>query len=592
MKKNWILTGHKADYVTIAKKYNIDPVTAIIMRNRGVDIENDDSVKAYLYADLSKLYDPHLLKDADAFSVILEEKVRNHKKIRVITDYDIDGVQSSVIAKKMLRDIGADFDLVIPHRIEDGYGISIDLIKQAITDGIDTIITCDNGISAIEPIAYAKENGLTILVTDHHEIPYEEVNGEKEHKHISADAIVNPKQEDCNYPFKGLCGAAVIWKVAQVVYERFGFSKEHYLDTLENVAFATIGDVMELVDENRIIVKHGLSCMQNSKSVGLNALIKESGLQGTKITSYHIGFVLGPCINASGRLDTAKLSLELLEETDEQKASSLAKTLVELNTERKALTEEGIKEAENYLIEHHMLENSVYVIYLPNLHESLNGIVAGKIKEKYYRPTFVFSDGTECIKGSGRSIDGYSMYDELVKVSEYMLGFGGHPLAAGLSIKDEDTLNKFYDALLGKCQLTEEELTPKVMIDVAMPLEYISEKVINEFELLEPFGNANKKPVFATKHAKITGLQVIGANKDSVKLILMTDSGYKMTSLLFKRANELKEMLDNALGESAWEGLLLRKEVDAFLDIVYYPSVNEFRGIKELQVIISDFRIG
>lgn len=577
------------DFSSIAEKYHISPVIARLIRNR--EIVGDEQIQKYLNATLEDLYDAHLLKDADKAANIIIKKIREHKKIRLITDYDIDGVESSYIGKKVLRDLGADFDCVIPHRIENGYGISIDLIEKAIADDVDTIITCDNGIAAIEQIAYAKEHGLTVIVTDHHEVPYEEVNGQKQYKYVNADAIVNPKQEECNYPFKGLCGATVIWKVAQILYEKEGYPKEKAFEMIENVAFATIGDVMELVDENRILVRYGLEKMQNSSNVGFRALVKACGLEDTKIASYHIGFVLGPCINASGRLETAIKALELLEETDEVVAEARAKEIVELNTERKAMTEEGVSEAEAYIEEHQLSDKPILVIYLPQLHESLNGIVAGRIKELYHKPTFVLSNGENCIKGSGRSISAYSMYEELVKVLNCMLGFGGHPLAAGLSIENEEKVTEFYENLLKNCQLTEEDLKQSIYIDMALPFQYIYADLIKQLDVLEPFGNGNKKPLFGAKHLRICSLKLIGADKKSAKLTLMNDESVKMTALLFKKADDLVQAILEKGGESMLEGLFIGKNTDVFMDIIFYPSINEFRGVEELQVIISDFRI-
>lgn len=589
MENKWFLRNKKADFFSLGQKFHIDPVITRIITNRGV--EGEEAVNKYLNATLVDLYDPHLLKDANKGADLLIKKVKEKKKIRAITDYDIDGVQCSVIVKALLSNIGADFDCIIPHRIEDGYGISIDLIKDAIAAGVDTIITCDNGISAIKPIAYAKEHGLTVIVTDHHEMPYEMVEGEKKYIKTNADAVINPKQPDCTYPFEGLCGAAVIWKFSQVVYEKMGIDRTKSCDLLENVAFATIGDVMELVDENRIIVKYGLKCIRHSNSVGLNALIRECGIDNNTINSYHIGFILGPCINASGRLDTAKLSLELLEEKDEERAKELAKTLVELNNERKELTEKGIKEAEKYLVENNMLEDKVYVIYLPDIHESLNGIIAGKIKEKYYRPTFVLSNGEDCIKGSGRSIEGYSMYEKLVEVKELMLGFGGHPLAAGLSIANEETVDAFRKELNKKCQLSEEELVPKTYIDVPMPIDYINFNFIEQLDVLEPFGNGNKKPVFATKHLSIRSITLLGSNKSTIKMRVNDDNGYGLDAMMFHQADELKELITNAYGNEVWEAALKGNVADLFIDAVYYPSINEFRGTKKLQIILSEVRL-
>lgn len=589
MESQWFLYTKKADFEAISRKFNIDPVVARIIRNR--DVITDAEIECYLNGTLDQLYDPHLLKDADRGAKLLLQKVKEKKKIRAITDYDIDGVQSSVIVKHLLKRIGAEYDCVIPRRIEDGYGISVELIKTAIADGVDTIITCDNGISAIDAIQYAKDNGLTVIVTDHHEMPYEMVGEEKRYLNTAADVVINPKQPDCPYPFQGLCGAAVIWKFMQVVYDHMKIDVRESFDLLENVAFATVGDVMDLIDENRIIVKYGLEQIHATKQIGLNALIDACGLAKESIKSYHIGFVLGPCINASGRLETAYQALSLLEETDPKKAKEEAEELVKLNNQRKEMTEEGIDAANKYIEENHMENDCVLVIYLPLLHESLNGIVAGKITEKYYRPTFVLSDAKDGIKGSGRSIEDYSMYDELVKVKECLVKFGGHPMAAGISLKGAAEVKKFREALLNNCSLTPEQLLPKTHIDVPMPISYINFNLVNQLDVLEPFGTGNKKPVFAAKDLIVRSMQIIGSNQNSLKIRLCDENGYGMDALLFHQAQEMEEKIVKKYGNDVWKDVLAGKNTSLRLDIIYYPSINEFRNTRQLQIIVSEAKI-
>lgn len=470
----WMLYNKRADFVSIAQKFHIDPLIAKVLRNK--DLTTDEQINRYLNGGINDLYDPHLMKDMDKGVSVIIEKINHKKKIRVVNDYDVDGVASGHILYSALKRCGTDVSIRVPDRIKDGYGLNRNIIEEAHTDGIDTIITCDNGIAALEEIAYAKELGMTVVVTDHHSIPFEkDENGEIRYLKSEADAIINPHQIDCGYPYDGLCGAAVAWKFICVLYEKLGIAKDEAYDMIEFVAFATVADVMELTDENRILVKLGLKKINAGmcSNTGLKLLIEENSLQPDQVSAYHFGFVLGPCVNASGRLETAKIALRLFQEADTDKARKIAKRLIELNEERKALTLEGVEAAEEQIKKFHMEKDKVLVIYLPDVHESLAGIIAGRIRETYYRPVFVLTKGENGVKGSGRSIEEYSMFEEMNKCKEFLDGFGGHPMAAGLSLQAEN-IGSFRSALNEKTTLTDVDLVEKIHIDAAMPLSYVS----------------------------------------------------------------------------------------------------------------------
>ena len=570
--KKWVLSAKKADFNKIAEKFKIDPVVAALITNRG--IAGDDAIYEYLQGDLSLLNDPKQMKDMAKTVAILESKIKQGHKIRVIGDYDIDGVMSTYILQRGLKACGGTVDYVIPHRINDGYGINIDLIKVAIAEGIDTIITCDNGISASEQIAYAKEQGLTVIVTDHHEVPYQE-EGDKRHEILPpADAIVNPKQEQCSYPFEGICGATVAYKVMTRLYCQFDLPANKHEEFLEYVAIATIGDVMDLVGENRILVKAGLQRLQKTDNFGLRELIKANDLELGHISPYHIGFVLGPCLNASGRLDVATYALELLDSTDVATAAKIAGDLKALNEARKIMTVQGVEDAIIKVEDSTIKDDKVLVVYLPDCHESLAGIIAGRLRERYYKPTIILTDGENCIKGSGRSIESYSMYDELVKCQKLFIKFGGHKLAAGLSLKNQDDILKFRKQINEICVLTKADLTEKIVIDVAMPLSYISAKLIKEIELLQPFGKGNTKPVFARKNIIIRDCRIFGKHNNVLKMKAVDEDGFVMDAIYF--------------GEN--EGFIARIEKPEPIAITYYPNINSYNGRDTLQVVISHFQ--
>ncbi len=569
--EKWVIAAKRADFNKIAREYGIDPVIARLIRNRDVTEEKD--IREYLNGKVEELPSPWLLKDMDRAVEILRLKIRQNKPIRIIGDYDIDGVVSTYILLEGLRRLGARADTYIPDRIADGYGIHLPLIEKALADGIDTILTCDNGIAAAEEIAYAKAKGLTVVVTDHHEVPFT-LRGEiREETLPGADAVVNPKRQDCPYPQKILCGAVVAYKLIQALYEDYGLPREEAEKYLELAAIATVGDVMDLRGENRILVKEGLRRLPDTWNTGLRELIRANGLEGKKLTAYHIGFVLGPCLNASGRLDTAQRSLELLKAEEEETAARLAGDLVSINQSRKSLTAQGVEQAVELVETTSLKDDRVLVVYLPDCHESLAGIIAGRLREKYYRPVIVLTRGEQSVKGSGRSIEAYSMFEALSQCKELMIQFGGHPMAAGLSIEEEN-VPRLRKKLNEQCTLTPEELCPKITIDVAMPFSYIRRDLIEQLELLEPFGKGNAKPVFAQKGVRVRNSRVFGANKNVVKMQLMTEDGYTIEGVYF---GESEPFLARAAGETP-------------LSVTYYPSVNHYQGRESLQVVIQNYR--
>ena len=584
--EKWVVINKKADFNELGKRFGISPVTARLIRNR--DVVTEEEISKYLNGTIADLNNPHLLKDVDYLCTVLKEKIELGKEIRIIGDYDIDGVMATYILYKGLSYVGARVSTKIPDRMKDGYGINEHLIEQAKEDGMDTIITCDNGIAAISEIAYAKQLGMTVLVTDHHEIPYEEVNGKKLFLRSEADAIVNPKQEECTYPFKGLCGAAVAFKVIQVLYEMYQIPVEISYEFLENVALATVGDVMDLVGENRILVKEGLKRIQKTQNVGMRALILQNNLELRRINAYHFGFVLGPCINASGRLDTARISLQLFLEKDSQKAEVIAKELVELNTQRKDMTAEGVEIAKAF-VEEKYKSDKVLVIYLPDTHESLAGIIAGRIRETYHKPVFVMTKAEDGIKGSGRSIEEYSMYEELCKCKELFTKFGGHPMAAGLSLQTEN-LETFRKKINEYCTLTEEDFIPKIKIDIAMPVGYPSTTLIRELDLLEPFGKSNTKPQFADKDLKIKRASIVGKNRNVLRLQLETQYGELISAVYFGDVEQFLDYYSEQFGSSEVEAALLGKSNKILMQIVYYPEINSYNEIENVQIIIRNYR--
>ena len=585
--EKWVVAAKKADFNLIGRQFHIDPVIARLIRNR--DVVGEEKIKEYLLGTIDTIPSPWLMKDMKKAVDILEKKIQQQAKIRIIGDYDIDGVTSTYILLKGLTRIGANVDTYIPDRVADGYGIHEHLIDRAESDKIDTIVTCDNGIAACAEIQMAKEKGMTVIVTDHHEVPFDEQDGEKRYRIPPADAVMDPKQPDCLYPFKGLCGAAVAYKLMEALWESMGKDSADLDDLIENVAIATIGDVMDLEDKNRIFVKEGLQMLRRTKNPGLKALIECTGIDKNSLNSYHIGFVLGPCINASGRLDTAKRALELLRAGTQKEADILAGDLKALNDSRKDMTEEAVKQAEEQVETTTISKDKVLVVYLPDCHESLAGIVAGRIRENYYKPVFVLTDAEEGVKGSGRSIDGYHMYEELNKCKELLTKFGGHRLAAGLSLPKEN-VGKFREMLNKNCTLTEEEMKEKVTIDMEMPFGCVTEGLVKELELLEPFGKGNTKPVFAARDVTLLGARILGKNRNVLKLQVQDVNGCRIEAMLFHHADDFLGKLEEQYGKTEVEALLKGRGRQIRISMTYYPDINEYMGKKTPQIVVTHYR--
>ena len=585
--QQWVVTSKRADFKEIGSRFGIDQVTARIIRNR--DVVGEDAIEQYLHGTLTDLADAHRMKDAVQLVEILIRKMQAKKKIRIIGDYDIDGVMSSYILYRALMRCKADVDVAIPNRITDGYGLNLHLIEDAIEAGVDTIVTCDNGIAAIEEIAYAKKKGITVLVTDHHEIPYEETDGERHYLQSEADAIVNPHQQECDYPYKDLCGAGVAWNVVRILYEKMQIQEEEAYELLEFVGFATVGDVMPLTGENRILVREGLKRIHHTKNTGMKALIAQCGLMPEQIESYHFGFVLGPCINAAGRLDTAKRALALFQTQDECVAVQLANELVVLNEERKAMTADGVQEAKQLCEENGYEKDPVLVIFLPEVHESIAGIIAGRIREHFGRPTFVLTRGEEGLKGSGRSVEGYSMYEEMCRCSSLFTKFGGHPMAAGLSLPEEN-IDAFREQMNRNCPLTVEQLQPKVHIDVPMPVDYVTNALVEEFHILAPFGKDNPKPVFADRNLRISRMWVVGKNQNVLRLSLVSEQGMPVSGIYFGDIAAFEDYLEEQFGAEELEKARRGRENAIRISAVYYPKINRYRDSESLQFEIQYYR--
>lgn len=568
-KTQWMVQTKKADFNAIGQAFHISPVTARIIRNR--DVVGMDKVRQYLLGTAEDLYDPLLLPDMEPALQVLAQKIREGKRIRIVGDYDIDGICSTYLLFRALKRVGAAVDYEIPDRIKDGYGINEAIIRAAAEDGIDTILTCDNGIAAIEQAELAAELGMTMVVTDHHDIRQDEAGRDLLPR---AAAVVNPKRKDSRYPYPDICGGMVAYKLVKGLYRCMGVPEKEWQDLMAFAAIATVGDVMKLKDENRIVVKEGLKRIGQTENIGLKKLIEINDLDPDRLTAYHIGFVIGPCLNASGRLETAKLALSLLLSEDEETADALAGKLKGLNDTRKSMTMRSVEEAAK-LVEERYLEDWVLVVFLPDCHESLAGIVAGRLRERYHRPTIVLTRGEESVKGSGRSIEGYHMFESLVEVQELLLKFGGHPMAAGLSLNEAavDLFRKRLNENARK-KLTEADLVEKVWIDVALPFEYIDEPLIQELHILEPFGQGNEKPQFAQRHLKIRSARVAGKLRNVVMLSLASDSGTVMEARWFGEGDRFMEEMGDC----------------SFMDAIYYPEINEYNGRRSIQVMIKQYR--
>ena len=583
----WLVYNKRADFKVIGEKYHIDPVVARILVNR--DVGDDASIAAYLHPSKKDFGDAGLLQDMDKAIALLQKAIQQNTKIRIIGDYDIDGVNATYILLDGIRRCGGKVDAAIPDRMKDGYGINEHLIEQALSDGKELLITCDNGIAAINEINFAKEKGMTVVVTDHHEIPYRNTEQGKEFLRSKADAIVNPKQADCPYPCKGICGAVVAWKLVQVLYERMDIPVEEADIFIENAGFATVGDVMDLTGENRILVKLGLKALEHTKNPGMKALIAKNKLSDKPLSAYHIGFVLGPCINASGRLDTAKRSLELLLERDEVKASALAGELVELNESRKYMTQQETQKALEQIEKEGREKDKVLVVYLPECHESLAGIIAGRIREAYQRPVFVLTRGEEGVKGSGRSIEAYSMFDKMTEVAELFTKYGGHPMAAGLSMREED-IDKLREQLNQKAELSEEDMAEVVRLDAVLPMSYFTVDTIRQLSVLEPCGKSNTKPVFADRNIKVTRASIVGVNRNVLKLHLLDSKGNPVAGVYFGEVEKFLTFLSEKFGSEEVDAAMHGKENSIQFAAVYEPAVDTYSGRESVQAIIRRFR--
>lgn len=585
--EKWFLMRKGAPFGEIAEKFHINPVLARLIRNR--DVVGNENIQRYLYGILNDLYDGMLMKDMDKAVDILLEKIQEDKKIRIIGDYDIDGINATYILLEGIRALGGDVDIDIPDRMKDGYGLNRDLIDRAFDAEIDTIITCDNGIAASEEISYGKSLGMTIIVTDHHEVPYEEIGEGKQYIIPPADAVVDPKQEDCHYPFKGLCGAAVAYKLVETLFNVTGKDVEDVDYLMENVAIATVGDVMDLIDENRIFVKQGLDMLKRTQNLGLKALMECTGVDVNNLSAYHIGFVLGPCLNASGRLDTAKRALELLCAKTRKEADILAGDLKALNDNRKDMTAIAVEEAITQVEESSLKNDKVLVVYLPECHESLAGIVAGRVRERFYKPTFILTKAEEGVKGSGRSIETYHMYEELNKCKSLLTKFGGHKLAAGVSLEEEN-IDVFRNVLNENATLTDEDLTAKISIDMQLPLQYLNESLIEELELLEPFGKGNTKPIFVEKNIEILKGAILGKNRNVMKMQICDEQGISMDAVYFGDIEQFTTYLTDKYGETKVQQMLQGYQTGMKMAFTYYPTVNEYMGKRSVQIVIQNYQ--
>ena len=585
--EKWLLRNKKVDLKAMSEKYKISQLLCKLMVNR--DIIDENIINSYINPVYKYLHSPKTMKDVVIAVDIIKRKIQENKKIRIIGDYDVDGIISVFILYTALKKCGANVDYEIPDRIKDGYGINENIVRVAYDDGVDTIITCDNGISAIDQIQYAKDLGLTVIVTDHHDVPFIEEDGVRTFLSSQADAIINPKQIECEYKFKSICGAGVAFKLMEALYEEIGMDKEECYKLIEFVAIATVCDVVDLIDENRIFVKNGLEMLNNSKNIGINALKKACGLEDKEITAYHLGFVIGPCLNASGRLDSAKKGLELLLMEDDEEAKNLAQEIVDLNDARKNMTKEGVDRAINIIDSTDINNDKILVVYIPDIHESLAGIVAGRVKEKYNKPTIILTKSEEGVKGSARSIEEYNMFEGLLACKELLDKFGGHPMAAGLSLQ-EDKVDELRIALNNKCELTDEDLTRKIMIDSSLPLEYLNLHLIEELNVLEPFGKGNSKPVFGVRDAKITKAILLGKDKNVLKLKLLTNNNITIDAMIFNDLENFESKIIEKYGNEELDNLYNKSNNNIPMDFTFYPSINEWNGNKSIQIVVNGIR--
>ncbi|KEJ02858.1 recombinase RecJ [Clostridium botulinum A2B3 87] len=591
MNKKWMLRRNKLNIRDIANKSGISETLCTVLVNR--EIYNLEDIKDFLEPSLEKLYNPLLMKDMDKGTEIIKRSIIDKKKIAIYGDYDADGVTSTVILYIALKECEANVIYYIPDRETEGYGMCTERVERLKAEGVEVIITCDNGIAALEQVERAKELGMTVVITDHHELPFiENEKEEREYVVPKADAIINPKQKDCYYPFKMLCGAGIAFKFSKLLYEKLNMNPNKYKELLQFAAIGTICDVVDLKGENRIIAKLGLESINNTNNLGLRALIKETSLNEKNITSYNVGFIIGPCINATGRLDTAALSVELFLAKDIKRAEKLAKELRNLNTERQEITMVGVEEI-TYAIENSSLKNDkVLVIYKENIHESIAGIVSGRIKDAYNRPTIVLTKGKEMPKGSGRSIDGYNLFEELMKCKEYIYKFGGHPMAAGLTI-EEKNIDKLREELNKNCNLKDEDFIPKIRIDKRLALKEVNLELIDSLQCLEPFGKGNSSPILAEKNIKIEGIRILGKDQNTLKLTCrVEDTNKRIHAIAFGKVDEFKRDLENIYEDENVEDIITNPLMAGLkLDLIYYPMINEYNGNVYTQLRIIDYRI-
>ena len=584
----WILQRKAADYKGLSEKLKVDPVIVRLMVNRG--LLTYEEMEEYLHPTLDNFPDPHLFADMDEACGLLMDAIDEGVKIRVVGDYDVDGIMSTYILTSAIKEVGGDVDYAVPHRMVDGYGINPEMVQAAFDDGVRFIITCDNGIAAAPAVDLAKKLGMTFVVTDHHEVPFETgEDGSVVQKLPNADAVVDPKRNDCGYPFKGICGAQVAWKLVDVLFEFVGLDKEMADKYLQFASIATVCDVMELKGENRATVYHGLKAIENTDNVGLNALLARNELKGKPLSCYHLGFIIGPCLNASGRLDTASKAIELLFEEDSAKALASANELVELNSQRKNMTQIGIDKAREIIENSDIKNQKVLVIYIPELHESLAGIVAGRIRETYNKPVLVITDAEDGAKGSGRSIPAYNMFEELTAVKDVFTKFGGHPMAAGVSLHT-DKIDELRDRLNSNCKLTEDDMQEIIKIDCDMPLSYMTESLVDSIDMLAPFGTGNTKPLFALKNVEIKGASFMGKEGQFLRLNVGTENGGNMTALMFRNVLEFQQAVSDKYGEDTLQRLFSGNTNDVKMDIIYEPSINEYRGSRSIQIMVENFK--
>lgn len=593
VKEKWMVYGKKADFNSLSLKYKISPVTARVIRNR--NMTDDRAFDQYLNGTIDSINSPFLFKDMEKAVDILFEAIKNNERIRIIGDYDIDGICSTYILVKAISKFTGNISMDIPDRIKDGYGINKKLIKKAYDEKIKLIITCDNGIAAIDETAYAKELGMKVIITDHHNVPFDIVDNQMVYKRVQADAVVNHKQPDCTYPFKEMCGAAIAYrfvmacmlKLKEKQDTRYKLIEAFEKEMIIFAGIATIGDVVSLLDENRIIAKAGLSLLKENTNIGLEALINRCELDKNNISSFHIGYIIGPCLNAAGRLETAKMGLELLLCDNKEKAEKLAEELVILNQKRKELTLEGEKKAVDYALK--MEDSKVLVIFLEDIHESIAGIIAGRIREKFNKPTIILTKGEEMVKGSGRSIEGYNMYEEINKCSKLLSRFGGHIMAAGVSL-EEKNVEAFREMLNKNCSLTEDDYIKKVWIDVPMPLNYISGELIHELKKLEPFGKDNEKPIFAVKDIVVKKMYLMGKAKNMARLMLV-ENGNEIAGVMFNGLEDYLAGIRDKYGEETVRKMQMGMTVNIAGAFTYYPTINNYNGNESIQIIITGFSL-